>query len=112
MKEGIDDLGQGREDLAQITVSLDEIVRATQTGSERVQAISVAAREQLTNSAAMVQGIQEISGVARGNARSTEEVELAVREQTEITAQMTALAQELGNLSVELRSIVSRFKLE
>ena len=57
-------------------------------------------------------GIQEISGVARGNARSTEEVERAVREQTEITAQMTALAQELGNLSVELRSIVSRFKLE
>jgi len=112
MKEGIDDLGQGREDLAQITVSLDEIVRATQTGSERVQAISVAAREQLAGSAAMVHGIQEISGVARGNARSTEEVERAVREQTEITAQMTALAQELGNLSVELRSIVSRFKLE
>jgi len=112
MKEGIDELGQGREDLAQITVSLDEIVQATQTGSERVQAISVAAREQLASSAAMVQGIQEISGVARGNARSTEEIEHAVREQTEITAQMTSLSQELGHLSVELRSIVSRFKLE
>ncbi len=112
MKEGIDELGQGREDLAQITVSLDEIVQATQTGSERVQAISVAAREQLAGSAAMVQGIQEISGVARGNARSTEEIERAVREQTGSTTQMTSLSQELGNLAAELRSIVSRFKLE
>ena len=47
MKEGIDELGQGREDLAQIILSLDEIVHATQAGTERVTAISRAAREQL-----------------------------------------------------------------
>src|SRR5256714_6011723 len=47
MQEGIDELGQGREDLAQIILSLDEIVKGTQTGSERVQAISRLAVEQL-----------------------------------------------------------------
>jgi methyl-accepting chemotaxis protein len=112
MKEGIDELGQGREDLAQIILSLDEIVSATQTGSERVQAISRLAREQLQGSAEMVDAFQEIRGVAAGNARSLDEVQRAVREQTSTTASMAQASQELTNISVELQSVVSRFKLE
>src|SRR5216683_821065 len=112
MKEGIDELGQGREDLAQIILSLDEIVNATQTGSERVQAISRLAREQLQGSAEMVGAFQEIRGVAAGNARSLDEVQRAVREQTSTTASMAQASQELTNISVELQSVVSRFKLE
>jgi methyl-accepting chemotaxis protein len=112
MKEGTDDLGQGREDLAQIILSLDEVVRATAAGSARVQAISVAAREQLAGSEEMVKAVSEISGVAQGNAKSTEEVLKAIREQTATTASMTSAAHELTNLSVELQSVVSRFKLE
>jgi methyl-accepting chemotaxis protein len=112
MKEGIDELGQGREDLAQIILSLDEIVRATQVGSERVTVISVAAREQLEGSAEMVKAIGEIKGVATDNAKSTDEVLRATNEQASETAQMTSAAQELTNISVELQSVVSRFKLE
>src|SRR5713226_5094025 len=112
MKEGIDELGQGREDLAQIILSLDEIVNATQTGSERVQVISRLAREQLQGSAEMVEAFQEIRGVAAGNARSLDEVQRAVREQTSTTASMAQASQELTNISVELQSVVSRFKLE
>ena len=112
MKEGIDELGQGREDLAQIILSLDEIVNATQTGSERVQAISRLAREQLQGSAEMVEAFQEIRVEAAGNARSLDEVQSAVREQTSTTASMAQASQELTNISVELQSVVSRFKLE
>ena len=112
MKEGIDELGEGREDLAKIILSLDEIVHATQVGSERVALISVAAREQLEGSAEMVTAIGEIKGVATGNAKSTEEVLRATNEQAAITSQMTSAAQELTNISVELQSVVSRFKLE
>ncbi|GAC1607966.1 MAG: methyl-accepting chemotaxis protein [Myxococcales bacterium] len=112
MKEGIDELGQGREDLAQIILSLEEIVRATQVGSERVTVISVAAREQLEGSAEMVKAIGEIKGVATDNAKSTDEVLRATNEQASETAQMTSAAQELTNISVELQSVVSRFKLE
>src|SRR5437016_9165505 len=112
MREGIDELGQGREDLARIILSLDEIVHATQTGNERVQAISVAAKEQLQSSAEMVQGFADIRGVASGNARSTEEILRAVREQAATTASMAQASQELTNISVELQTVVSRFKLE
>ncbi|MFL5369384.1 MAG: methyl-accepting chemotaxis protein, partial [Myxococcales bacterium] len=112
MREGIDDLGQGREDLARIILSLDEIVHATQTGNERVQAISASAKEQLQSSAEMVQAFADIRGVASGNARSTEEILRAVREQAATTASMAQASQELTNISVELQSVVSRFKLE
>jgi methyl-accepting chemotaxis protein len=112
MKEGIDELGQGREDLAQIILSLEEIVHATQVGSERVQVISAAAREQLQSSAEMVEAFHEIRGVAAGNARSLDEVQRAVRDQTATTASMARASQELTNISVELQSVVSRFKLE
>src|SRR5882672_2318043 len=112
MKEGIDELGQGREDLAQITISLDEIVRATTVGNERVQAISAATREQLAGAEEMVEAFQEIRVEAAGNARSLDEVQSAVREQTSTTASMAQASQELTNISVELQSVVSRFKLE
>ena len=112
MKEGIDELGQGREDLAQIILSLDEIVTATQAGSERVTAISRAAKEQLAGSDEMVQAIREIREVASGNASSTEEVSRAIREQAITTAQIASSSQELTNLSLELQTVISRFKLE
>ena len=103
---------QGREDLAQIILSLDEIVHATQAGSERVTAISHAAKEQLAGSEEMVKAIREIREVASGNAKSTDEVSRAIREQAITTAQIASASQELTNLSVELQSVVSRFKLE
>ncbi len=112
MKEGIDELGQGREDLAQIILSLDEIVHATQAGSERVSAISLAAKEQLAGSEEMVKAIGDIREVASGNAKSTEEVSHAITEQEATTASMVTAAQELTNLSLELQTVVSRFKLE
>jgi methyl-accepting chemotaxis protein len=112
MKEGIDELGQGREDLAQITLSLDEIVHATQAGTERVTAISHAAKEQLAGSEEMVKAIREIREVASSNAKSTEEVSRAIREQAVVTASIASASQELTNLSVELQTVVSRFRLE
>jgi methyl-accepting chemotaxis protein len=112
MKEGIDELGQGREDLAQIILSLDEIVHATQAGTERVTAISRAAREQLAGSEEMVKAIREIREVASSNAKSTEEVSRAIREQAVVTASIASASSELTNLSVELQTVVSRFRLE
>jgi methyl-accepting chemotaxis protein len=112
MKEGIDELGQGREDLAQIILSLDEIVHATQAGSERVTAISLAAKEQLAGSEEMVKAIGEIRQVASGNAKSTEEVSRAIREQAVVTASINSASQELTTVAVELQNVVSRFKLE
>ena len=87
-------------------------LRSTPKTSTRVTAISHAAKEQLAGSEEMVKAIREIREVASGNAKSTEEVSRAIGEQAMVTAQIASSSQELTNLSVELQTVVSRFKLE
>jgi methyl-accepting chemotaxis protein len=59
----------------------------------------------------MVQAMDHISDVASSNAGATEQVRKVIAEQTAAVAQMASAAQELTNLSVELQTVVSRFRL-
>jgi len=111
MKEGTEELGQGREDLNAIIRALEAIAETARRGSEKVNGISDAAREQLQGSREMVTVFEKISQVARDNASSTDRVRAETAEQTDAVAQMNSSASELINLSDELKSVVSRFKL-
>jgi methyl-accepting chemotaxis protein len=111
MKESVAELGEGREDLNAIIRALADIAQIAATGAAKVRVISQAAREQLKGSADMVQAMDHISDVATSNATSTEEVRKVTSEQTAAVAQMASAAQELTNLSVELQTVVSRFRL-
>jgi methyl-accepting chemotaxis protein len=111
MKEGIEELAEGREDLTAIVRSMARISDSARNGAEKVALISDYAREQQKSSEAMVQAISEISEVARTNAEATEGVKRVIEEQTEAVSQMTASAQELATLSDEMQMIVRRFRL-
>ncbi len=112
MKESVSVLGEGREDLNAIIRSMEDISRIAATGADKVGVISQSAREQLEGSGDMVEAMDHISDVATSNARATEGVRTATSEQTAAVAQMAGAAQELSNLSLELQSVVSRFRLE
>jgi methyl-accepting chemotaxis protein len=111
MREGIAELAEGREDLTTIVRSMWSITDTARKGSEKVHLISESAREQLKGSEEMVEAIQEISGVAKANAGSTEAIQNVMREQTAAVSRMASAAQELNNLSLELQSVVRRFQL-
>jgi methyl-accepting chemotaxis protein len=111
MKESVAELGDGREDLNAIIRALADIAKIAATGADKVGVISQAAREQLEGSADMVQAMDHISDVASSNASATEQVRKVTAEQTAAVAQMASAAQELANLSVELQTVVSRFRL-
>ena len=111
MREGIEDLAEGREQLNSILLGLEGISATARTGALKVELITASAKEQQRRSEDMVQAIEHISLVANANAVATEEVSAAIREQTASVGQMTSSAQELTNLSLELQSIVSRFRL-
>ena len=111
MKEGIEELGEGREDLTSIVKSMSSISDTAKKGAEKVTLISDAAREQLKGSEEMVKAITQISQVAELHAASTDGSEEVIKEQTSAVAQMTSAAQELQNLSVELQNVVTRFRL-
>jgi methyl-accepting chemotaxis protein len=111
MKESVSELGDGREDLNAIIRALADIAQIAAVGADKVGVISQAAREQLKGSADMVQAMDHISDVASSNASATEQVRKVTAEQTAAVAQMASAAQELANLSVELQTVVSRFRL-
>ncbi len=111
MKESVSELGDGREDLNAIIRALADIAKIAATGADKVGVISQAAREQLKGSADMVQAMDHISDVASSNASATEQVRKVTAEQTAAVAQMASAAQELANLSVELQTVVTRFRL-
>jgi methyl-accepting chemotaxis protein len=111
MKESVSELGDGREDLNAIIRALADIAKIAATGADKVGVISQSAREQLKGSADMVQAMDHISDVASSNASATEQVRKVMTEQTAAVAQMASAAQELTNLSVELQTVVSRFRL-
>jgi methyl-accepting chemotaxis protein len=112
MKEGIEELAQGREDITTIVRSMANISDSARAGAEKVAQISESAKEQERGSEAMVQAITEISSVARQNAKATEAVTRVIVEQTQAVSQMTAATQELNNLSEELQAVIRRFRLE
>ncbi len=111
MKASVSELGEGREDLNAIIRTLADIAQMARTGADKVGVISGAARDQLQGSADMVQAMDHISDVASSNAGATEQVRKVMGEQTAAVAQMASAAQELTNLSVELQTVVSRFRL-
>jgi methyl-accepting chemotaxis protein len=111
MKESVSVLGEGREDLNAIIRALEEISKIASSGADKVGVISQSARDQLKGSADMVQAMDHISDVATSNARATEQVRTVTAEQTAAVGQMATAAQELSNLSLELQSVVSRFRL-
>jgi methyl-accepting chemotaxis protein len=111
MKEGIDELAEGREDLTTIVRSMGAITDTARKGAEKVHLISDIAKDQLNGSAEMVKAIREISDVAKANASSTDAVQTVIQEQTSAVSRMTSAAQELTNLSVELQNVVTRFRL-
>lgn len=111
MKEGIEELAEGREVLLTIVRSMGSISDSARNGAEKVALISDYAREQQHGSEAMVQAISEISRVAATNAEATESVKRVIEEQTQAVGQMTTSAEELSNLSEELQTIVRRFRL-
>jgi len=111
MKEGIEELAEGREDLTAIVKSMGAITDTSRKAAEKVHLISASSREQLKGREEMVKAIEEISLVAKNNAGSTEAIQAVIGEQTSAVSRMTSLASELTNLSVELQSVVRSFRL-
>ncbi len=111
MKEGIEELAQSREDVTTIVRSMGNISDSVRSGVEKVSQIHQSAREQQVGSEAMVQAVNEISDVARTNLQATEAVKRVIEEQTTAVRQMKNATEELTNLSLQLQSVIRRFRV-
>ncbi|MFT3712581.1 MAG: methyl-accepting chemotaxis protein [Archangium sp.] len=110
MKEGIEELAQSREDVTTIVRSMGNISDSVRSEVEKVAQIHQSAREQQLGSEAMVQAVSEISAVAQTNVQATEAVKRVIEEQTTAVRQMKNATEELTNLSLQLQSVIRRFR--
>ena len=111
MKEGIEELAQSREDVGTIARSMGNISDSLRSGVDKVAQIHQSAREQQQGSEAMVQAVNEISEVARAHLTATEGVKKLSEEQTTAVRQMKNATEELTNLSLQLQSVIRRFRV-
>ncbi len=111
MKEGIEELAQSREDITTIVRSMGNISDSLRSGVEKVAQIHQSAREQQQGSEAMVLAVTEISDVARTHLQATEGVKRVIEEQNTAVRQMKNATEELTNLSLQLQSVIRRFRV-
>ncbi len=112
MRETANDISEGQEDLGTIRASLEEIVQMVTTAAEKVRNISDLSQIQSEGAKELVRSIDEIAKVAHDNASNTEEVSAATQEQTASMQEMSSSAQALSRLSDEMKTLVSRFRLD
>ncbi len=112
MRTGIDDLGEGRRELARIIDALDALARAAAEGSGRVEDISRSAREQLAGTEQMLRSMTDIARLAKQNAAGTEGVSRSLRTQAMTAREMDLSSQELAGVSRELQTVVARFAID
>lgn len=111
MKEGIDDLGGGREDINTIVGALCTIAATAEEAEGRITSISELTKKQSDGSTQMVHAIEDISNITQSNLDSTATLHSIIGEQNQAVARLNGAVQEMTNLTIELQVLLKRFRL-
>ncbi len=111
MKEGIDDLGGGREDINTIVGALCTIAATAEEAEGRITSISELTKKQSDGSTQMVHAIEDISNITQINLDSTATLHTIIGEQNQAVARLNGAVQEMTNLTIELQVLLKRFRL-
>lgn len=92
--------------------ALEEITKQVDKVSSMIQEITSTTQMQISGTQQTVKAIEEVSIVAKQTASATEEASSSIEEQTAAMQGLSASSQELSQMSIDLRDMVSRFKLD
>jgi len=111
MREMGEGVGGGREDIDGIQHSLERIRDAAQAASQRAEEISQQADGRVDQAEQVVLRFEDISKVARENAKATDEMRLGLSAQTEGIEQMVGHVSRLLDTSTLLEKLARRFRI-
>ena len=103
---------EGRAGVAKIVDVLDDINKAVQEVNNLATQISSSIQQQVRDNEEVTRAVNEMAAIAKESAATSEEVSSSTEEQTASMQEMSAAAQELSNLSIGLKSLVSKFKVK
>jgi methyl-accepting chemotaxis protein len=110
MRESGQVIGEGREDVNTIALSLEQIRGAVGEAAARAEEIFNEADNQAQDAERMVQSMLEIGRVADANASSMEEVAGASKHQLDSMSEMVSSAEALTQRADALRTLSQRFR--
>jgi methyl-accepting chemotaxis protein len=112
MAQGSQEVSEGREVANRAGESLGEIVKLAENVAGMVEQISAASEQMSAGTKQVVKSVDDIASTAEEAASATEEASASTEEMTASMEEMTASAQELADMSVGLRQLVGKFRLD
>ena len=109
--EGIYVIKDGREDIRRVRDILDDITGYTAEVAEKASAVLSITERQKATSRETVSIIEESAAVVERNLKITEMVDRAVEKHRDAVDDTVKAAEKLEELSAELKSAISRFKI-
>ncbi len=103
---------EGKMLVANIANLLSEVNMAIKEAAVITKEISEATVEQVKGTEKVVEVIKEVTTIARDSVSSTQQVSSSVEEQTGSMQEMSSSAQELARMGMDLKNMVSKFKLK
>ncbi|MCK4993423.1 MAG: HAMP domain-containing protein [Candidatus Omnitrophica bacterium] len=110
--ESSDETLEGKQDVIEIAESLNEINQAVRDTSILTDQIFHSTQEQVHGASEVVEVLKEVNSIAKGSVLDTEQVGLSVSEQNDSVEAMSFASQELSKLAIELKELMSVFKLK
>ena len=108
MRESSLVVGEGREDVDTIALSLEQIRSAVSEAATRAEEIFEGADTQTMDVQRIVGSIDEIAKVGERNSEAISGVSATSRGQMESTEQMVGSSQALNQLAAEMRELLRR----
>lgn len=103
---------EGKTEVNKIAQLLTEITQTANIATDLANRIAVSGEERVEEVERVLKTINQVTTIAKESASRAQEVSSSTEEQTALMQEMSAQAQELARLAVDLRELVSRFKLK
>ncbi len=110
MRQSSQVISEGREDVNTIASSLEQIRGAVGEAAGRSEEIFQQADDQARDAERMVRAMEQFSKVLEEGAASVDVVDQTARRQREVMGDVASSSRALGEMCVELGSVVRRFR--
>jgi methyl-accepting chemotaxis protein len=111
MRQSSQVIGEGREDVNTIAVSLEQIRAAVSEAAARAEEIFQEADTQARDAERMVDGVGEIARVGASHAAALEELVTVAGAQGAATSNVVESSQQLASVADDLRGVLRGFRL-
>ena len=108
----LQEVQQGKEMITSIAELLIAINKSVQSASKLTKQIAESTTEEVKGTERVVKAVNEVTSISKESVSISEEVSSNIEEQSASMQQMTTSVQELARLAVQLKDMVSEFKLK